>query len=199
MAQLTIDQTEGTGGNDDEQNKREYHRYKRDVSPTTAALVTYFVEVLEGENRDRGASGELVRRINSVLEGVNGVNMVKDELAVGQDKGEEGDSFVSRDHFVNHLTSGQDALFRVLLDDAGEWIPSDIVLERMEKRYDHTPGSTRAIGGILAGLKMKYGENNLVDKKNITGRKAYCLNPDYKDELRDALRRSAYNSERGLP
>jgi hypothetical protein len=57
----------------------------------------------------------------------------------------------------------------------------------MERQHGYTAGSSRAIGGIQAGLTRKHGENDLIRKKNIEGRKAYILNDEYADVLRERL------------
>lgn len=98
----------------------------------------------------------------------------------------EEDGFRLNDHFFEHLTSGQDALIRVLLDDEG-WVESDEALDRMEKEYNHTAGNSRAIGGIQAGLTRKYENNDLIRKKNVEGRKAYRLNSEYAEKLKERL------------
>jgi hypothetical protein len=94
--------------------------------------------------------------------------------------------FELTDHFFEHLTSGQDALIRVLLNSEN-WVESDEALDRMDEQYNHTAGNSRAIGGIQAGLSRKYGDNDLIRKKNVEGRKAYKLNSKYTKELRERL------------
>ena len=201
MAQLTIGDEDSTETEDNEARSNGEFRFKREISLPTAASVVYLVETIEGGNKGGVVDDEDARELAKMLGVLDGVTTTEREPDTGSqdEQNDETGSFVSTDHFANHLTSGQDALFRVLLDDVGEWVPSDVALERMENSCNHTPGSTRAIGGILAGMKKKYGENDLVKKKNITDRKAYWLNPNYEDELRDSLRRSEYSDDRPLP
>lgn len=190
----------------DDRNNDGMFYLESDISPRTTACVTSLVAIEKAKDDNGTLDGTFIDECIDTLETLK-------EMYGGSKSDTESNnegSFVSKDHFSNHLTSGQDALLRVLLEEEGGEVPSDVALERMENTYGHNHGNTRAIGGIIAGLSKKYGndvclsksddeENTaLIWKKNVPGRKAYWLNLDYEGELRDALQRTGY-SNRQLP
>lgn len=113
-------------------------------------------------------------------------DVLADMLGDNEDDGGEEDRFQFTDHFWQHLTPSQETLLIVLARDGG-WVASDEALDRM-KELGRSKESPRGIGGITAGLTKKYGENDLIEKKDVPGRKAYRLNPKYREELMAGLK-----------
>lgn len=145
-------------------------KIEREISEKTLLGV---IRVLLADGDDDGTSEQMS-------------DVLADILGDNEDGTVEEDRFQFTDHFWQHLTRGQETLLIVLARDGG-WVGSDEALDRMDE-LGRPKGSPRGIGGITAGLTKKYGENDLIEKKNVPGRKAYRLNPKYREELMAGLK-----------